>query len=107
MFITDQRLAHMVFFTLKDASEPARLKMVEDCREYLDGQPGVLHFSAGMRGEEFDRPVNDAVFHVALHVVFENKAAHDAYQSAPRHIEFIERNKANWEQVRVFDSYVG
>jgi hypothetical protein len=41
-----------------------------------------------------------------LHVVFENRAAHDAYQTAPRHLKFIEENKATWKKVRVFDSDV-
>ena len=34
------------------------------------------------------------------------RTAHDAYQVAPRHIQFIEENKANWAQVRVFDADV-
>jgi hypothetical protein len=39
-------------------------------------------------------------------VVFESRAAHDAYQVAPRHVQFIEENKANWAKVRVFDANV-
>ena len=46
------------------------------------------------------------MFDVALHVVFADKAAHDAYQTVEDHLKFIEENKANWKQVRVFDSYV-
>jgi hypothetical protein len=51
------------------------------------------------------RPVNDRGFHVALHVIFDGKPAHDAYQTAPAHLKFIEENRQNWQQVRVFDSY--
>jgi hypothetical protein len=50
--------------------------------------------------------VNDRDFDVALHVVFKDKAAHDRYQADPRHLAFVEENKAHWKKVRVFDAYV-
>ena len=53
-----------------------------------------------------DRPVNDKDFDVALNLVFRNKAAHDTYQSHARHQKFIEKCQANWDKVRVFDSYL-
>ena len=37
---------------------------------------------------------------------FKDKAAHDAYQSHPRHKQFIAEGEANWKAVRVFDSWV-
>ena len=100
-------LAHIVFFTLKDASPEACDKLVAACNKYLTDHPGTVHFSAGTRAEQYQREVNDADFHVALHVVFENTAAHDQYQVAERHLQFIAENKDNWSQVRVFDSNVG
>ena len=39
-------------------------------------------------------------------MVFANQAAHDAYQEAPRHLQFIAENKETWASVRVFDSVV-
>jgi hypothetical protein len=56
--------------------------------------------------EDLAREVNDRDFDVALHVVFENKVAHDQYQTHERHVKFIEDNKDTWAKVRVFDSYV-
>ena len=44
--------------------------------------------------------------HVGLHMVFESKAAHDAYQDDPTHNQFIAENKPTWASVRVFDSWV-
>ena len=35
------------------------------------------------------------------------RAAHDAYQTAPAHLQFIAENKENWRTVRVFDSNLG
>ena len=43
---------------------------------------------------------------MALHVVFADQAAHDAYQTTPDHLRFIAENKDNWKRVRVFDSVV-
>jgi hypothetical protein len=99
------QLAHIVFFTLKDASDDAKSALVEACHRNLKGHPGEVFFAAGTLAEELDRPVNDRDFHVALHVVFKDKASQDDYQVAARHLQFIEENKANWQTVRVFDSY--
>jgi hypothetical protein len=99
-------LAHLVFFTLKDRSPAARVALVEACRKYLSDHPGAVHFSAGVRGEAYARPVNDRDFDVALAVVFASEADHDRYQSAPRHTEFIAEQSPNWAQVRVFDALV-
>ncbi len=99
-------LAHMVFFTLNDSTPENRAKLVGACDEYLDDHDGTVYYSAGAIAEDFDRPVNVRDFDVALHVVFKDKAAHDVYQTHPRHLKFIEENKDTWKQVRVFDSYV-
>ena len=104
---TNSHLAHMVYFTLKDASPAAQQALIEACYKYLKGHPGEVYFSAGTLVPDLARPVNDRAFHVCLNVVFESRKAQDDYQVAPRHIQFIEENKPNWAQVRVFDSYVG
>ncbi len=99
-------LAHIVYFTLNDNSEAAVKKLVDACHKYLKDHPGVEFFAAGTLGEEFSRPVNDKAYDVSLHVYFTDKAAHDAYQTVEEHLKFIEENKENWKQVRVFDSWV-
>jgi hypothetical protein len=102
----ETQLAHDVYFSLKDNSAEAKHKMVAACKKYLSKHPGEVFFAAGTRAEELNRPVNDRDFDVALHIVFRNKAAHDQYQDAPRHKEFISENQENWKKVRVFDSLV-
>jgi len=99
-------LSHDVFFSLKDASEPAKAKLVAACQKYLTAHEGTVFFSVGTLAGDFTRDVNDRDFDVALHVTFKDKAAHDKYQDHPRHTQFIEENKDNWKKVRVFDSYV-
>jgi hypothetical protein len=99
-------LAHMVYFTLKDRSPEARARLVEACHLHLSGHPGTVFFACGTVCEELDREVNDREFDVSLHVIFQTKDDHDAYQVAPRHLQFVDENKTNWAKVRVFDSVV-
>jgi hypothetical protein len=99
-------LGHMVYFTLKDRSPAAVQKLLAACRKYLTDHPGTVFFAAGTLVPDLVRPVNQTDFDVALQIIFESRAAHDAYQIAPRHVQFIEENKANWAQVRVFDADV-
>jgi hypothetical protein len=99
-------LAHMVYFTLKDPSDAAIDQMLAACRKYLSAHPGTTFFAVGKVVPDLTRPVNQTDFDVALQLVFESREAHDAYQTHPRHVQFIEENKANWERVRVFDAYV-
>lgn len=99
-------LSHDVYFTLKDPFGDAADRLVDACHRYLKDHDGVEFFAAGTLVTELDREVNDRDFHVALHVVFRDKAAHDAYQTAPDHLTFIAENKETWARVRVFDSYV-
>ncbi len=101
-----QLLAHNVYFTLQDASEAAKTKLLQACKKYLSVHPGTVFFACGTLAKELDRPVNDRNFDVGLHIIFESQVAHDAYQVAPLHEQFIEENKANWKMVRVFDSIV-
>jgi hypothetical protein len=99
-------LAHNVFFALHDASEVAQAALVQACRKYLTNHPGIVFFACGTRATALQRPVNDLEFDVGLHIVFQTKADQDAYQTAPRHDQFIAENKDNWKKVRVFDSLV-
>ena len=100
------QLAHTVFFTLHDNSSAAKEKLVAACKKYLTGHPDTVSFAVGVVAKEFSRPVNDKDFDVSLCVVFASTAAHDEYQTAERHLKFVEENKANWKKVRVFDAYL-
>ena len=101
-----QMFAHNVYFTLNDASAEKTAELVAECHTYLKDHPGVIFFAAGTVSQTHDREVNVRDFDVSLHVIFDSVAAQDAYQTAADHLTFIERNKANWKQVRVYDSLV-
>jgi hypothetical protein len=99
-------LCHDVYFTLKDRSQAAADALVEACKKYLTVQPGIVFFCCGKVEPALAREVNDRDFDVALHVVFTDRAAHDAYQQDGTHNRFITEMKQNWARVRVFDSLV-
>lgn len=100
------RLAHNVYFTLKDPTPANIAALVAACHQYLTVQPGIVFFAAGPRCEELARDVNVTDWHVGLHIVFIDKAAHDAYQDDPMHVKFVNDNRAGWSAVKVFDSLV-
>lgn len=103
----EPKLAHMVFFGLKDRSKESREKFVASCEKYLSGHEGVVHFSLGVIAEDVVEPgVSVRDFDVSLHLIFENKAAEAKYLKAPRHVKFVEENKDNFAGVRVFDTYI-
>jgi len=99
-------IGHMVYFSLKDNSPKAKQKLVAACKKYLTKHDGEVYFGAGVLAESLKREVNDTDWDVALHIVFRDMKAHDTYQTAKRHIQFIDENKDNWSKVRVFDSLV-
>lgn len=101
---TSDPQAHIVFFTLADPSDANRDALVAACHKHLADHDGVVYFSVGTRAKDLSREVNDKAFDVALHVVFESRAAHDLYQTHPRHLAFIKEAKSLWSGVRVFDS---
>lgn len=98
------KIGHMVYFKLKESTPEAREKLVAACDKYLADHEGVLFYSAGPVSDELKNPFGDRDWDVALHLVFENKAAHDKYDAHPDHKKFIEENKDAWAKVKVFDS---
>lgn len=97
-------LAHDVFFELQDPSLAPEL--VEDCYGMLGGIEGVMVLHAGERCETQAGPVNDTSYHVALRVLFEDEAALEAYIVDGDHTAFVEKHRASWASVRVFDSEI-
>jgi hypothetical protein len=95
-------LSHAVYFSLKDRSPAAVKVLVDACETYLSGHPGMVSLSVGTVAS-YDRQVNDRDFDVALEIVFESHAAHDSYQTAERHNQFVAEQAPNWAKVRVFD----
>jgi quinol monooxygenase YgiN len=98
-------IAHNVYFTLHDRRPAAVQAMIEDCHRDLARLPGIVFYAAGTCADA-DRSSSEADFDVALHVVFQDRAALDAYMIAPKHVAFMEKYEANWKDVCAFDSCV-
>jgi heme-degrading monooxygenase HmoA len=97
-------LTHSVYFELKDHSPEKCEQLVESCYRLLSPIDGWTSLHAGVRDAELVREVNDQTFHVGLVIIFENRPAHDAYQTHENHLKFIANNKENWASVRIFDA---
>ena len=99
-------LAHVVVVALKEHTPEARAAFVKSCHKYLSDHEGTLYFGVGTIAEDVTEAVSDRDFDVVIHLVFENKAAEQKYLTDPRHVKFVEENKASFAKVRVFDSYI-
>jgi hypothetical protein len=82
--------SHIVVFWTDPNKPRAADDLLAGAIEYLKDIPGVLQFHAGKMVPSH-RPVVDQTYQVALNVVFADKAAQDAYQVHPRHLEFVEK----------------
>ncbi len=98
-------LVHNVYFALTDNSEDKIHSLIADALQYLKNDPGLVHFAVARRALEFNRAVNDQDFDVCLNTVFKDKEAHDNYQISANHLEFVDKNKANFKSLRVCDAY--
>lgn len=98
-------IAHNVYFRLNDNSSAAVEAMIADCHKYLSALPGIVFYAAGTPCDA-NRSLSDPDYDVSLHVVFQDRAAMDAYMNLPKHVEFMEKYEANWKDVLVFDSSV-
>lgn len=82
-------LSHVVIFWIKpDAAPEAADQLLAGCHEYLKDIPGVVNFHAGKMISS-PRAVVDQSYQVALNLILTDKAAEEAYQVHPRHLEFI------------------
>ena len=82
--------SHIVIFWTKPALPAAADELIAGAKQYLNGIPGVLHFHVGKMSPS-PRAVVDQTYQVALNLVFPSKAAEQAYQVHPQHIEFVEK----------------
>lgn len=102
----EAKLAHMVFFGLKDRSKESIDRFIASCEKNLRGHDGCVYFSVGRRAEDVDESSSVKDFDVALHVVFASKEGKLKYLKNPRHDQFVEENRSQFDKVRVFDSYL-
>jgi hypothetical protein len=95
--------SHVVIFWTDPSNPSAAAELIEGARRYLAPIPGVQQFHVG-RMVPSHRPVVDQSYQVGLHILFADKAAQDAYQVHPLHVEFVEKVfKRVCKKVLVYD----
>lgn len=98
------KFVHAVFFTLKENTPEAEIdSLIADADQLLAKIPSVRKIDSGRRDTRMDRDVNDKDFTVGLVVYFDDKEGHDVYSAHPLHQQYIEKHKAYWAGVKVFD----
>lgn len=94
---------HIVLFWFKEGTPSSAGGVVlADCEQLLKRIPSVRHLWAG-RAAMTPRPVVDNSYDVALCVVYDDQAGHDAYQEHPLHKQFTARHKEHWKRIQVYD----
>ena len=82
--------SHIVIFWTNPADPLAADELIAGANKHLKDIPGILKFHVGKMSPS-PRPVVDQSYQVALNLIFPSKAAEQAYQIHPQHIEFVER----------------
>jgi hypothetical protein len=94
---------HTVFFWVNEDTEKSDVQqLIQDCKTYLGAVKTVEKIEVG-KPAGTPRDVVDNSYAVNCIVYFKDKAAHDYYQTAQKHLDFIERNKDIWKKVQVYD----
>jgi hypothetical protein len=94
--------SHIVIFWTDPGQSNAADELLAGAKRYLMTIPGVVNFHAGKMARSH-RDLVDQSYQVALNIQFETKQAQDRYQEHPLHLEFIEKCKALWIKVVVYD----
>jgi hypothetical protein len=82
--------SHIVIFWTDPARPGAAGELMAGADKLLKNIPGVMHFHAG-RMVPGRRPVVEKSYQVALNLIFPDQQAMDAYQTHPRHVEYVEK----------------
>lgn len=95
--------SHIVIFWTDPANPNAIDDLVAGANQYLKPIPLIQSFHIGRMATSARTGVVDQSYQVALNLIFANKADQDAYQVHPLHLDFVEKCKANWNKVVVYD----
>ena len=97
-------LVHTVFFWLKKDLDGDQITNFRIALETLKGIEAADAVYIGTPAETAARPVIDTSYDFCLTVILKDIPAHDAYQTDPRHTDFIASNKDYWKKVKVYDA---
>ena len=95
-------MLHNVYFWLRHDLSPAEIAEFEAGLASLTKVPSVRHAFHGQPSST-NRPIIDRTYAYGLTLAFDNLAGHDAYQVHPIHQAFVDKNKAKWTTVKIYD----
>jgi len=96
-------LSHVVIFWTKPELPNAASDLIAGAEQYLRPIPLAKGFHIG-RMVPSHRDVVDRSYQVALNLQFEDKAAEEAYQIHPLHLDFVEKVfKPNCLRATIYD----
>ena len=94
---------HHVFFWMKEDITADDFKAFENGVSTLPTIDLVKFGNIG-KPASTDRPIIERSYSYSLLLVFENKTAHDEYQTHPVHLKFIGNCSMLWSRVLIYDS---
>jgi hypothetical protein len=97
-------LVHTVYFWLRPDLTAAQRADFRRGVESLGGIKAVDKIFVGTPAKTEKRPIIDDSYSVALTVLCQDIAAHDAYQVDPIHLAFINTFKTFWTRVQIYDA---
>ena len=101
---TPAKYVHAVFFACKPETPESEIdSLIADGCDLLGKIPSVRTLRTGRRDEQMTRDVNVTDYTVGLLVIFDDKKGLDEYSDHPLHQQYVEKHKAHWDKVRVFD----
>lgn len=97
-------LVHTVFFWLRPDLSVAQRDEFRRGVESLGGIKAVRQLYIGTPAATERRAIIDSSFSVALTVIVDDVAGHDAYQVDPLHLAFVGQFKNFWTRVQIYDA---
>lgn len=97
-------LVHTVYFWLKPELTAQQRADFRRGVESLSAIKAVDKIYVGTPAATEKRPIIDSSYSVALTVVCQDVAAHDAYQVDPIHLAFVNTFKTFWFKVQIYDA---
>ncbi len=96
------KFIHSVYFWLKPETDIDTF--IAGTETFLKQVPEVIQYHMGTPAGT-PREVVDNSYSVSLIVGFASKEDQDAYQKHPAHLEYVDKNKYSWTDVKIFDSW--
>jgi hypothetical protein len=94
------QISHVVLFQLKNPGDTEELQ--RDCLEMLKPIPEVIYYACGPHVDVGRTNIKDD-YTLGLIVSFDDRAAYDAYLTAPGHVSLVEKWKPRFSGLTIYD----